>query len=153
MKPIRTLGIALALACSTLATLAAQNEKQTETKSKITVKDGKDVTVTGCVATAPASANGAYLLTNVADKKGSLPDYTLTGKDNDDLQKHLGHRVEISGLAADRDGKVEIETKSKTKIDDGPDRESRAKATVKGDMPGLTYLKIKSLRMVAAVCP
>lgn len=153
MKPIRMLALALALSGSAFATLAAQNEKQTETKSKITVKDGKDVTVTGCVVGAPASANAAFLLTNVADKKGSLPDYTLLGKDNDDLQKHLGHRVEISGLAADRDGKVEIETKSKTKIEDGPDRESRAKATVKGDMPGMTYLRIKSMRMIAAVCP
>jgi hypothetical protein len=111
------------------------------------------VTVTGCVAPARDATTGAYLLTNVADKKSSLPDYTLVGKDNDDLQKHLGHRVEIKGLAADRDGKVELETKTKTKIEDAPDRESRAKATLKGDMPGLTFLKIKSMRMIAAVCP
>ena len=148
MKPIRTLGLAVALALSGVITLAAQTESQ----SKLTIKDGKEVTVTGCVATAPAGKDAGYVLTNVADKKGALPDYTLVGKD-DDLEKEIGHRVEITGLATDRGGKVEVETKTRTKVEHGDDRESHTKSTMKGDMPGLTFLGVKSLRVIAAVCP
>ena len=149
MKPIRTAGIALALAMSALVAVAAQNES----KSKITIKDGKDVTVTGCVAAAPAGKDAGFVLTNVADTKGTLPDYTLVGKDDHDLEKLVGQRVEISGLAADRGGKVELETKTKTKVEHGPDQESHTKSTMKGDMPGLTFLSVKSIKAIAAVCP
>ena len=150
MKPIRTIAFAALLAFSAgLAGAAAQ----TESKSRITVKDGKDVKVTGCVVAAPGSKDAGYQLTNVADKKGALPDYVLLGKDDDDFAKAVGHRVEIEGLAADRGGKVEVETKSKTEVENGKDRESRTKSTVKGDMPGLTLLSVKSMRTIAAVCP
>ena len=150
MKPIRTAAIAAALAaCGFVAVAAAQGD----TKSKIEIKDGKQVTVTGCVAPSAGGKDAGYVLTHVADKKGALPDYTLVGKDNDDLEKHVGHRVEIEGLAADRGGKVEIETKSKTNVEHGKDQESHTKSTIKGDMPGMTFLSVKSLRMLAAVCP
>lgn len=152
MQPIRRAGIAVVLAFAGATFAAAQNRAQTETTSKITIKDGKEIKVTGCVS-APNTRDAGYLLTHVADKKGTLPDYTLVGKDGDDLEKHIGHRVEISGLAADRDGKVEVETKIKTKVEDGEDRERRTKATMTGDMPQMTYLRVKSLRMIAAVCP
>ena len=148
MKPIRTVAVAIALALSGAVALTAQ----TESKSKITIKDGKEVHVTGCVAVAPGGKDAGYVLTNAADKKGALPDYTLVGKD-DDLDKAVGHRVEINGLAADRGGKVEVETKSKSKVEHGDDQESHTKSTMKGDMPGMTFLSIKSLRIIAAVCP
>ncbi|HTI37187.1 MAG TPA: hypothetical protein VL484_06495 [Vicinamibacterales bacterium] len=149
MKPIRTIAFAAVLAFAAgLAGAAAQ----TESKSKITVKDGKDVKVTGCVVAA-GEKDAGYHLTNVADKKGTLPDYVLLGKDDDDFAKEVGHRVEIEGLAADRGGKVEVETKSKTEVEHGKDRESHTKSTIKGDMPGLTLLSVKSMRTIAAVCP
>ena len=148
MKPIRTAAFATALALAGVTVVAAQNAS----KSKITIKDGKEVSVTGCIATSPGGRDAGYILTNVADKKGTLPDYTLVGKDNDDFEKHVGHRVEIDGLAADRGGKVEVETKTKTKMEHGHDQESHTKSTMKGDMPGMTYLSVKSLRMIAAVC-
>ena len=57
------LGSALALACS--VGLAAQSAK-VKSETKVDVKDGKEVTVTGCVA---RSASGtAYLLNNVEGK-------------------------------------------------------------------------------------
>lgn len=149
MKPIHTAVVAVALTLSVVAIGSAQSES----KSKITIKEGKEVKVTGCVAPAPGGKDAGYVLTNVADKKGRLPDYTLVGTDNDDLQKHVGHRVEIDGLAADRGGKVELETKTKTTVEHGKDQESHTKSTMKGDMPGLTFLSVKSLRMIAAVCP
>jgi len=144
------------LCLATAVTLAAQ----TDVKSKIKVKDGKDVDVTGCVASAPSGAGNSYVLTNVADQKGSRPDYLLVADDDDfakdltkDLAKHVGHRMQISGKGTDRDGKIEIETKTKTKIEHGDDQETRTKSTQKGDMPGPAYLSVKSMKMIASTCP
>jgi len=143
----RTLEIAI-LCLATAGLLSAQ----TDVKSKVKVKDGKDVEVTGCVASAPSGTGDSYMLTNVADKKGARPNYMLV-PDEHDVAKHVGHRVQISGKATDRDGKVEIETKTKTKVAHGDDQETKSKSTLKGDIPGVPYLSVKSLKMIAATCP
>jgi hypothetical protein len=92
------------------------------------------------------------MLTNVADTTGALHSYVLVSDDTD-LSKHVGHRVQIDGKAADRgDGKIKTETKTKMKVD-GDDKETKAKSEVKGDLAGLPYLGVKSLKMVAASCP
>jgi hypothetical protein len=147
MRLISRLFVVSALSAVTVS-LAAQ----TDVKSKVKVKDGKDVDVTGCVASAPSGHGEGYVLTNVADKKGSRPNYMLVTDDHD-IAKHLGHRVQIEGKATDRDGKVEIETKTKTKVKDGDDQETHSKSTMKGDMPGMAYLDVKSFKMIAATCP
>ena len=121
-------------------------------KSKVKVKDGKDVEVTGCIASATSGSGDGYMLTNVADKTGTRPSYTLVS-DDPDLAKHLGHRVQIHGKATDRAGKIEIETKTKTKVKHGDDQETNNKSTLKGDMAGMAYLSVKSLKMIAATCP
>lgn len=125
---------------------------ESSTKTKITIKDGKDVTVTGCVQ--PRASGGTeYMLTNVADKTGAMHSYMLVS-DDDNLSKHVGHRVQIEGKAADRgDGKVETETKTTMKVDHGDDKETKAKSEVKGDLAGLPYLGVKSVKMIAASCP
>jgi hypothetical protein len=143
----RTLGVA-ALSVATAGMLAAQ----TDTKSKVKVKDGTDVEVTGCVSSASSGSGEGYMLTHVADKKGNRPSYMLVDEDHD-VAKHVGHRVQIDGKATDRDGKVEIETKTKTKVKHGDDQETSSKSTMKGDMPGMAYLKVSSLKMIAATCP
>jgi hypothetical protein len=132
---------------STVA-LGAQTS-QTDTKSTITVKDGKSVTVTGCVI--PTSGGTGFMLTNVADKSGALHNYMLVSDDGD-LAKHVGHRVRIEGKVTDRgDGKVKIETKTKTKVEDGDDKETTRKAEIEGTGP--SYLGVRSVKMIAAVCP
>jgi hypothetical protein len=132
------------------AALGAQ-ASQTETKSKIMVKDGKEVTVTGCVE--PTASGTGFMLTNAADKTGALPSYMLVS-DDADLSKHVGHRVQISGKAADRgDAKVKTETTTKTKTEHGPDRETHAKSQVAGDLAGMAFLGVKSVKMIAASCP
>jgi hypothetical protein len=145
-----------AVCLTTAVTLAAQ----TDVKSKVKVKDGQDVDVTGCVASAAGGAGDNYVLTHVADKKGTRPNYTLVADDTDlhkqltkDLAKHVGHRVQISGKATDRDGKVEIDTKTKTKIEHGDDQETRTKSTQQGDSAGVAYLSVKSMKMIAPTCP
>jgi hypothetical protein len=128
--------------------LGAQNSK-TDTKSTVTVKDGKSVTVTGCVA--PMRGGTGFMLTNVADKSGALHNYMLVSDDGD-LARHVGHRVRIEGKVTDRgDAKVKIETKTKTKVEDGDDKESTTKSEIEGTGPA--YLGVHSLKMIAAVCP
>jgi hypothetical protein len=147
MKLMRALFYASVVAgCA--ASLAAQT-RETESKTKVTVKDGKSMTVIGCVA--PATGGTGFVLTNVADKSGDLHDYTLVPED-EDVAKHVGHRVQINGKVTDRgDGKVEIERNTKTKVEHGDDKETRSKSEVKGDLT-TPYLTVKSLKMIAATC-
>jgi len=146
---MKLIGLAagLALACS----VAVGAASQTESKSKVTVKDGQDVTVTGCIERS-ASGNG-YMLTHVADKKGVVHDYMLAAGD-EDYSKHVGHRMTIEGKVADKgDGKVKVETRTKTKVENGDDKETHSKSEVHGDMNGMRFLGVKSMKMIAAACP
>jgi len=144
---MKLIGIASALALAGSVALGAQSES----KSKVTVKDGQDVTVTGCIARS-ASGTG-YMLTNVADKKGMMHDYMLA-ESEEDFSKHIGHRVTIEGKVADKgDGKVKVETKTKTKVEDGDDKETKTKSEMRGDMDGVRFLGAKSMKMIAATCP
>ena len=138
-KTVTTLTCCLAVAGA--MTLGAQSSEKT-TKTKIEIKDGKDIKVTGCVA---AGRNGGYMLTNVAGKTGDLHEYVLVS-DDDNFAKQVGHRVEIEGKAGDRDhGKVEIKTETKV---DGPAKDTHAETEFKG-----AYLGVKHMTMIAAVCP
>jgi hypothetical protein len=145
---MKLIGIASALA---LAASVAVASAQTESKSKVTVKEGQDVTVTGCIE--PNASGTGYMLTHVADKKGMMRDYMLAAGE-DDFSKHVGHRVTIEGKVADKgDGKVKVETKTKTKIENGDDKETRTKSEMRGDMDGVRFLGVKSMKMIAAACP
>ena len=112
------LGSALALACS--VGLAAQTAT-VKSETKVDVKNGKEVTVTGCVE---ASETGAgYVLTRVEPRVGDpLAIYTLIGQDSS-VGRHLGHLVEIKGKATNigDDGKVEVTTKTKVERENGDD--------------------------------
>jgi azurin len=144
---MKLIGIAAAVALAGSVALGAQ----TESKSKVTVKEGHDVTVTGCIEKS-ASGTG-YMLTHVADKKGMMHDYMLAESDQD-YGKHVGHRVTVEGKVADQGhGKVKVETKTKTKIEDGDDKETKSKSELHGDMDGMRFLGVKSMKMIAAACP
>jgi hypothetical protein len=126
--------VAFAALCAVGA--GAQSSKTTET-TKVKVKDGKEITVSGCVAANPA---GGYMMTNT---RGDMK-YALVG--DDDVAKHVGHRIEVRGTATDRgDGKVQVESKMKR-----DDHKSEAKTMAKGD--GLHYLGVKSIKMIADSC-
>jgi hypothetical protein len=145
MMKLTTLTACLAVAGA--VTLGAQSS-ETTTRTKIQVKDGKDVKVTGCVE---AGSSGGFVLTHVADKSGALQRYFLVS-DDDDFAKHVGHRVQIDGKAADRNhGKVEV--KSETKMD-GVDKDTHSKTKASGDDLSYTpYLGVKHMTMIAASCP
>jgi hypothetical protein len=127
--------------------VSAQDAGKSELKVK--VDDGKTITVTGCVE---RGAEGGYILTNVAGKDGALSSYVLAESDDgdlDDIDKHVGHRVEVTGKAADQGkGKLKVESKS-----EGTSGKTESKSEVKGDLKGLPYLGVKSFKMLATVCP
>ena len=139
--------VTLAVLLGTGAIAAAQEKGET----KISVEHGKTVTVTGCVA---RGDEGTFTLTNVAGKNGTFGSYILTDADKDDLAKHVGHRVEITGKATDKGkGKIKVETKNETKTDEGDKAKTESRSEVKGDLKGLPFLGVKTLRMIASVCP
>ena len=115
----RTSWVVAAFALAAGSAMAQSSEVKTETK--VEVKDGKDVKLTGCVERLPeAGASARYRLTNVADTAGRRHSYLLVGKDGE-LDRHVGHMVEVKGKAADReDGKVKV--KNKAMVKDGQGR-------------------------------
>jgi len=127
-----------AFAFAAVVTLGAQTS-ETTTKTKIDVKDGKDIKVTGCV---DSGANGGYVLTDVSTKNEPVHRYILVSDDN--FSKYVGQRVEVEGVAADRkDGKVEIKTE--TKNEGTKDTHAR----VEGTGP---YLGVKKIKRVDGTC-
>jgi hypothetical protein len=118
--------------------LAAQSGT-TKTTTKVEVKDGKEMKVTGCLERNPG---GGYMLTN---SDGSLKYALVT---DDDLSKHLGHRLEVDGTATDQ-GKGKVEIKSKTTTA-GSDK-VEAKTQAKGDL-GMHYFGVKSVKMIMGAC-
>ena len=148
---MQRLVLAMALAACAGATLAAQVKTKTETK--VEVKGGKDVQLTGCVE--PASGPAAYMLTNVATSE-KTPDivhnYYLVGK-TDDLEKHIGHVMEIDGKAIDRGrGEIEVETKTKIEREHAPDTKEKSKTEIKGESAPLPFLDVSSVKMLRASC-
>jgi hypothetical protein len=138
---MKIIGTAFCLAAICAVGLGAQSGTvETKTKTKIDVKDGKDISIDGCLAANPA---GGYLLTT---STGDLKYALVT---DDDLSKHVGHRIQVKGKAADRgDGKVKIESTVGTSGGD------KAKSTteLKGDMSDMHYLGVKSVKMISKSC-
>jgi hypothetical protein len=128
------------VALSSVGLVAQSQTTETKTKTKVEIKDGKDVTVRGCLA--PNPAGGFMLTTTGGDMKYAL----IT---DDDLSKDVGHRLEVKGKAADRgDGKVKVESKV------GTTGSETAKTTteMKGDMSGMHLLGVKSIKTLSSSC-
>lgn len=139
-----------ALALVLASGIAIAQDVDQKSKTNVKVDDGKSTTVTGCIE---RNADGGFMLTNVAGKDGARGSYLLaaTTDDNDldDIRKHVGERVEITGKAADQGkGKLKVETKA-----EGTTGKTESKSEVSGDLKGLPYLGVKSFRVLASVCP
>jgi hypothetical protein len=149
---MRQLLSGLALALFATATMAAQSG-EVKRETKIEVKDGKNVTLTGCVErhSDPTGAT-RFQLTDVADKNGRRGAYLLVDE-GDDLEDHVGHLVEIRGKAADSDdGRVKVRSKTKVEREDGDDTNTESTEEVKGDLRGLPILDVDKVRMVRPTC-
>jgi hypothetical protein len=147
MKQLIT-ATALALACG--AGLSAQSAK-IKSETEVSVKDGKNVTVTGCVERA---TNGTgFVLTSTEGKDVASRHYLLVGKD-DSMDEHVGHLVEIKGKAADvgNDGKVEVKTKTKIERDNAEDKKTESKTELQGNLEEMPYLGVKSVKTIRESC-
>jgi len=135
---------AVAAAALSSTGLGAQTTEVT-TKTKSEVSGGKEITTTGCVA---RSADGRFMLTSV----GGETQYFLTG--NDDVSKHVGHRVQVKGKATDLGHtKVKTETNTKVEVEHGKDRESHETVKSEGRDPGgSATLDVNSLKKLASSC-
>src|SRR5438045_638362 len=103
---MKLISAAFCLAAICAVGVGAQSSDTTKTKNRVKVDGGKDVTVSGCLE---RNLDGGYKLT---DANGRMV-YALVGGDN--LDKHLGHRIEVKGKATNgHDGKVKIESETKT---------------------------------------
>ena len=138
---MKGISVPLCLTAICAVGLGAQSgTTETKTKTKIEVKDGKSVTIVGCLASNPG---GGYMLT---DRRGNQK-YALVTDDN--LAKHVGHLVEVKGKAADRgDGRVTIESTTDTS---GGDK-TKVKSELKGDVADMNYLGVKSFKMLSTSC-
>jgi hypothetical protein len=136
---MKLIGATFCLAAMCAAGLGAQTQT-TESKTKVEVKDGTEVTLDGCLK---ANPGGGFMLTTT---EGALK-YALAT--DDDLTAEIGHRVEVTGKAADvGDGKVKIDS---TVV--GTSGKAEAKTEVKGEnMAGMRYLSVKSLKTISASC-
>jgi len=138
--------ICCAVATAALSTigLGAQSTEVT-TKTKTEVKGGKEITTTGCIA---RGADGRFMLTSVAGET----QYFLTG--NDDVSKHVGHRVQVKGKASDLGHtKVKSETKTKVEVEHGKDSESHETVKSEGRDPGGSgILDVNSVKKLASSC-
>lgn len=135
---------------------ALAQELEHKTRTRVIVEGGDSVTVTGCVQ---RSAEGGLVLTHAAGKDGALGSYILAAlradrDELDDLEEHVGHRVEVRGKAADQGkGRIRVETKNELTTAGGERRKTESRSEVKGDLKGLPYLGVDSVRMLATVCP
>jgi hypothetical protein len=143
---------ALALVAVTAGPALAQSATVKQ-ETKIEVKDGKDVTLTGCLEAHPdATAATQYQLTDVAGTGGRGHSYLLVGE-RDDLQKYVGQLIEVKGKAADaEDGKVKVKTKTTVDRENAPDRKSESTSEMKGDLAGLPLLGVKHVRAIRPTC-
>jgi hypothetical protein len=134
----------VAVLCAVGAGAQTQTTK-TDSKQKIEIKEGKEIRVSGCLE---KRADGGYMLTS--SESGRMKYALVT---NDDLSKHLGHRVEVQGKATDKgDAKVTIETKVGTSgSSSADDTKDKSKTTLEGDLD-LHYLGVKSVKMISASC-
>ncbi|HZR26283.1 MAG TPA: hypothetical protein VFA59_21990 [Vicinamibacterales bacterium] len=150
MTTIRVTAIAFGLAALYCGGLSAQTqETQTTTKTKIEVKGGKNVTVIGCLE---QQSNGDYVLTDARDNnRPEWSRYTLVT--DKDLSKHVGERVEIGGKAVTHtDGKVKVESKTKTEVENGQDRETTSKTEGTTGAFEQPYLGVHSIKKLSSSC-
>jgi hypothetical protein len=150
MPTTSSTAVAICLAAVCAAGLTAQSqETQTTTKTKVEIKGGKNVTVIGCLE---KRSNGDYVLTEVRDtNRLDYSRYALVT--SRDLSGHVGERVEIKGKAVTNgDGKVSVESRTKTEVENGPDQESKTKSEGTSGAFDLPLLGVRSMKTLSSSC-
>jgi hypothetical protein len=150
MQTSRRTAVAIGLAAMCAAGLTAQTqETKTTTNTKIELKGGKDVTLIGCL---DRNSNGDYLLTRVpTNRRKEASHYTLIT--SEDLSKHVGERIEIRGkVVVNGNGTVSVESTTKTEVDNGTDRETKAKTEGAIGALDMPFLGVTSTKTLGSLC-
>jgi hypothetical protein len=150
MQTSRRTAVAIGLAAMCAAGLTAQTqETKTTTNTKIELKGGKDVTLIGCL---DRNSNGDYLLTRVpTNRRKEASQYTLIT--SEDLSKHVGERIEIRGkVVVNGNGTVSVESTTKTEVDNGTDRETKAKTEGAIGALDMPFLGVTSTKTLGSLC-
>lgn len=143
---MKLISAAFGLAAMCAVGVGAQTQTtHTDTKRTVEVKDGKKITITGCLE---KTASGSYMLTST--EYGGRQYALVTDKD---LAKDVGHRVAVRGKATDMgDGKVKIETKVGTTGSNDDDKKTdKSKVELKSNT-GVHYLGVDSVKRIAKSC-
>lgn len=141
---MKLIGVGLGIAALCTVGAAAQTATVHEHgKEKIEVKDGKKITVHGCLE---QSAGGVYVVTN---DQGGLKYELVTNKN---LSDDVGHYVSVRGKAANRgDAKVKVESKVGTTGSSSTTTTDESRAELKGNL-GLKYLGVDSVKKLSKSC-
>ena len=150
MKATGMIALAIGLVAlgATGATAQSQGTKVT-TETKTEIKNGKDLTVTGCLERGPGTD---YVLTGIRQTDGKGPTrYALITEDN--LSTHVGHRVEIHGkTVTDGHGTVSVETKTKTEVGDTPDQKTKTKTEATSSELATPFLSVGTIDTRSSTC-
>ena len=72
---------------------------------------------------------------------------------SEDLSKHVGERVEIRGKAVvNGDGKISVESKTKTEVENGKDQEAKSKTEGTSGVLDMPLLGMTSMKTLSSSC-
>ena len=147
--------LAVALGCSFAIGLNAQDTKTTTT-TKTEGAKATTVTYTGCMQTGtetrsvilakvqPVGSTSETAVGTNGVTTTTTTTYALVPEEKVDLQTHVGHKVEVTGMMIPAG---ESKTKTETKIDreDAPDSKSKETVKTNSPMPQFHVTSVKDL--------
>ena len=145
----------VALACACAVAVQAQ-DTTIKSKTKIDGKDAKVVTYTGCVQTGtetqsyvlqravPVSRTTRTEIGTSGPTTSTTTTYMLIPGEKIELQKHVGHKVEVTGVMLPS-GDVKSTTKTKIDREDAEDVKIKEKTKIDDAMPHFRVTSVKHL--------
>jgi len=145
--------LAVALGCSCVIGLSAQDTKTT-TETKTEGAKAQSVTYTGCMQTGtetksvilakvqPVGSSTETAVGTSGVTQTTTTTYALVPEEKVDLQTHVGHKVEVTGMMIPAG---DSKTKTETKIEREGAPDTKSKETVKSDnaLPQFRVVSIK----------
>lgn len=153
-----SLGMSLTLVIAGAACSSARgNEERTDATASAS---GDSVTISGCLSGTP---DGRFALTAMPDAAAAIAgrsvagderethSYILVGGEN--LQQHIGRRVEVAGVVSDSARQVEHDARLKTEVPNatGGDDKPAVKTTEEVEVQ-VRQLTVREVRPVAGDC-
>lgn len=143
----------VALGCALAATISAQ-DTTVKSKTKIKGDDVKTVTYTGCVQT--GTETKTYILDHIVPVSrttrtegtsgtvSTTTTYMLIPGEKVELQKHVGHKVEVTGMLIPA-GDIKSTTKTKIDRENAKDIKIQEKSKTENAMPQFRVISVKHL--------